>query len=96
MGSQRLEDIRPISDFSGDPQRVVDQVRKSGRPLVLTTEGQEVAVLLSIEAFEELQPAVNADLQQAVDEAEQGLTEGRWVEHDVVQAKLKHWAAGGR
>ncbi len=33
-------------------------------------------------------------LQRAVDEAERGIAQGRWVEHEEVAAKLKQWAAG--
>ena len=33
-------------------------------------------------------------LQRAVDEAEHGIAQGRWVEHEEVAAKLKRWAAG--
>ena len=35
-----------------------------------------------------------AQLQQAVEEAEQGIAQGRWVEHAEVAAKLERWAAG--
>ena len=35
-----------------------------------------------------------SQLQQAVDEAERGIEQGRWVEHTEVAAKLKRWAAG--
>ncbi len=33
-------------------------------------------------------------LQRAVDEAERGVAQGRWVEHEEVAAKLQRWAAG--
>lgn len=36
-----------------------------------------------------------SQLQRAVEEAEEGIAQGRWVEHEVVAAKLKRWAAGG-
>ncbi len=35
------------------------------------------------------------DLQKAVDQAEQSLEQGRWVEHAEVEARLKRRAAGG-
>ncbi len=35
-----------------------------------------------------------SQLQQAVEEAERGIEQGRWVEHAEVAAKLKRWAAG--
>ena len=33
-------------------------------------------------------------IQRAVDEAERGIAQGRWVEHEEVAAKLERWAAG--
>jgi predicted transcriptional regulator len=35
-----------------------------------------------------------SELQLAVNEAEQGIEQGQWVEHAEVAAKLKRWAAG--
>jgi predicted transcriptional regulator len=35
-----------------------------------------------------------SQLQRAVDEAEEGLARGRWVEHRQVAAKLRRWASG--
>ncbi len=35
-----------------------------------------------------------SQLQKAVEEAEQGIARGHWVEHADVAAKLKRWAAG--
>ncbi len=33
-----------------------------------------------------------SQLQLAVEEAERGIAQGRWVEHAEVAAKLKRWA----
>ena len=35
-----------------------------------------------------------SQLQLAVDEAERGVAQGKWVEHEEVAARLKRWAAG--
>ena len=89
------EEHRPMTDFTANTQNTVQYLRVTKRPLVLTAEGQEVAVLLSPEAFHEMREAVEVTaLQRAVDEAEQGIAEGRWVDHAEVEAKLKRWAAG--
>jgi hypothetical protein len=37
---------------------------------------------------------VRSELQRAVDEAEQDLAEGNWVENSEVVVKLKRWSAG--
>jgi prevent-host-death family protein len=89
------EDLRPLSDLETATSEVVQQARSTGRPVVLTREGRGVAVLLSLEAFEDLQVSSDRlELQQAVEEAERDIAEGNWIEGSEVEAKLKRWAAG--
>jgi prevent-host-death family protein len=89
------EDLRPLSDLEADASEVVQQARKTGRPVVITREGRGVAVLLSVEAFEALQTSSDRqELQRAVDDAEKDIADGNWVENSEVLAKLKRWSAG--
>lgn len=91
------EDLRPLSDLETQTSEVIQQASTTGRPVVLTREGRGVAVLLSVEAFEELQASSGRkELQQAVDEAERDISEGNWIENSEVVVKLKRWAAGER
>lgn len=91
------KDHRAITELAADANGVVQRAKETGEPVVLTTEGREVAVLLSVEAFEEMRAAaVQPALQAAIDEAERGIAAGRWVEHAEVESKLKRWAAGGK
>ncbi|MEE8585832.1 MAG: type II toxin-antitoxin system prevent-host-death family antitoxin, partial [Acidobacteriota bacterium] len=79
--------------LTADVQVVVQQAHDNRKPIVLTAEGKEVAVLMSVELFEELSSAIaNPHLQRAVEEAEGGIAKGRWVEHAEVEAKLREWA----
>ncbi len=88
-----LEEHRPVNELTTDVQGVVRYVNDSGKPVALTAEGRDIAVLMSIEVFEQMQTAVaNPALQSAVDKAETGIAEGRWVEHAEVEAKLRRWA----
>lgn len=89
------EDLRPLSDLKTQTSEVIKQAQESGRPVVLTRHGRGVAVVLSIAAFEDLQSsAERLQLQRAVEEAEQDILEGRWIEHAEVMEKLKGWSAG--
>ena len=51
------EDLRPLTDLKTRTREVVEQVRRTGRPVVLTRYGKGVAVLLSVKAFHEYQEA---------------------------------------
>lgn len=66
-----------------------------GRPVVLTRDGADVAVLLSVEQFRALQANDAQDLAAAVDEAESDVLAGRTRSHDEVAAKLRRWAGRG-
>ncbi|HEY0512934.1 MAG TPA: type II toxin-antitoxin system Phd/YefM family antitoxin [Thermoanaerobaculia bacterium] len=89
------EDLRPLSDLEADASEIVQQARTTGRPVVITREGRGVAVLLSVEAFEALQTSSDRnEVQRAVDDAEEDIADGNWVENSEVLAKLKRWSAG--
>jgi antitoxin YefM len=85
--------LRPVSDLEQRTSEVIQQVQDTGCPLMLTQNGREVAVLLSVEAFEGLRiETERPELQQAVEEAEIEMAEGKWVEHAEVIGTLKRWA----
>jgi prevent-host-death family protein len=47
------EDIIPITDLKINPGRVVNQVDKTGRPVLLTSRGRGVAIIESLKDYEE-------------------------------------------
>jgi len=80
------EDLRPLSDMKARPNDVVTQARETGRPVVLTRYGKGVAVLLSVESYEELQvSAVRLRLIAALREAEKAVEEGDMYDQDEMK-----------
>lgn len=70
------EDIVPLSDLKVNPGRVVSQVDKTHRPVLLTSRGRGVAVVQSVRDFEadaEERAFLKAVVQGLVD-IEQGRT----------------------
>ena len=47
------EDIIPISDLKANPSRIVNQVDKTHRPVLLTSRGRGVAIVESLRDYEE-------------------------------------------
>lgn len=89
------EDLRSLTDLKRETSDVVDQVTRTGRPVVLTKHGRGVAVLLSLEAYEELEAAArHAMLQTAVDDARAEDKNGEWVGGKEVDALLQRWQQG--
>ena len=91
------QDLRPVSELKTRTAEVLRQATETGRPLVLTRHGRGVAVLLSVEVFEELEAAARrADLQTAVEVAEADIAAGRHIGHPEVRARLEQRARGAR
>lgn len=67
----RSTDITSFTDLRKNLRPQLDRVRKSGRPLFVTTNGQTEAVLLSPEAFDEL--TGKADLLESLATIERGV-----------------------
>lgn len=70
------EDVIPLSDLKVNPGRVVNQVDKTHRPVLLTSRGRGVAVVQSVRDYEtdaEERAFLKAVVQGLVD-IEQGRT----------------------
>ena len=66
-----------------------EAAKAENRPLASFVQS---AVTARIRAARAERGGPPSDLQEAVDEAERGILQGRWVEHEEVTAKLKRWA----
>jgi len=49
-----VSDIRPLSEFRANTASLVTQVRKTGRPLVLTQHGKSAVVLLDVRHYQSM------------------------------------------
>ena len=56
----KLPEICPISDLARDARGLVARARERNEPIVITQRGRDVAVLLSIELYREMQRQVTA------------------------------------
>ena len=82
------EDIQPLSAFRANAASMVQQVRETKRPLVLTQHGRSAAIVLDVTEYEALVEEV--ELLRDVRTAEYQLESGQGVEHEEAEAKL--WA----
>jgi prevent-host-death family protein len=49
-----VSDIRPLSEFRANTAALITQVRKTGRPLVLTQHGKSAVVLLDVKLYQSM------------------------------------------
>lgn len=90
------EDLRPMSDLKSHGADIVRQVQDTNRPVVLTRHGRGVAVVMSLEDYEEIQDLRERQaLRAALREAEKELDAGDGIPHDTVRAMLEGWSKGG-
>ncbi|MDZ7778949.1 MAG: type II toxin-antitoxin system Phd/YefM family antitoxin [Gemmatimonadota bacterium] len=81
------EDIQPLSAFRANVASFVDQVRETGRPLVLTQHGRSSAVLLGAADYEAL--IEELEVLRDIQVSERELAEGRGIPHDQVAQELR-------
>lgn len=68
------KDIKPVSEFRANAAELIEQVKTSGRPLVLTQRGQSTAVLLDVAEYEGMVEEIELlrDVQAAVKQIDAG------------------------
>ena len=80
------KDIKPLSEFRANLGRLLEQVRESKRPLVLTKRGHSAAVVLDVEEYEELLEEL--EVLRDIAQATQQLEEGEGVSQEDAREKL--------
>lgn len=79
-------DIVPIGEFKAQAARLLDNLRASGRPLVVTQNGKPAAVMLSPSAYDQLQ-----DQLRFLQSVSSGLTDaetGRTMSSKALRTRL--------
>ncbi len=69
------EDVKTISELKKSLRAVLEQIRKTGRPVVVTVNGKPNAVLIDVETYERKLKALN--LVGLLAEAEEDIRRGR-------------------
>jgi prevent-host-death family protein len=79
-------DIKPVTDFRANAATILEHVRESGRPVVLTQRGRSSAVLLDVRAYQSL-----VDELDELRQLQAGLADaaaGRVTPHDEALTQL--------
>ena len=79
------EDIRSVSELKRQTREILDQIHRTGRPVVLTVNGKADAVLMEAKTYEKHLKASN--LARMVAAASSGVSIGTVAEHSGHQAR---------
>jgi antitoxin YefM len=80
------EDIKPLSEFRANAAALVQNLRQTKRPLVLTQRGRSTAVVLDVTEYERLLDEI--ELARDVTTAEAQLAKGMGLEHDEARDRV--------
>lgn len=53
-GLRPSQDVRPVTEFRAKASAFLDQLHQTRRPVILTQHGRCAAVLLDVEAYEDM------------------------------------------
>ena len=79
------QDVKPISEFRANAASLVQQVRRTKRPLVITQQGRSAAVLLDVAEYEKL--LAKLELLQDIHTAETQIDSGQAISHTAARRK---------
>lgn len=86
MNIKFSEDVIPLSDLKVNPGKVVNQVKETHRPVLLTSRGRGVAVVQDLEDYEKNQE--ERVFMKAVTQGLMDVKNGRVMELAEAKAKL--------
>lgn len=89
----RVPEIVPISDLRRQAAELLDRIRDSREPVVVTQRGRAAAVLLSVEEHERRER--NLEILQLLARGEREIAEGRGHDLDDVLAEADRMLAAG-
>jgi antitoxin YefM len=80
-------DIKPVSEFRANAAELIEQVRSTGRPLVLTQRGHSAAVVLDAASYAQLVDEL--ELLRDVKTASRQIDAGEGVPNREAKALLR-------
>lgn len=80
-------DIKPVSEFRANAAELIEKVRTTGRPLVLTQRGHSAAVVLDVVDYQRMVDEV--ELLRDVRTAVQQIEAGKGISNRAAKAELR-------
>lgn len=80
------QDITPLSEFRAKLTRCIEQVQQSKRPLVITQRGHSAAVVLDVEAYDDLIDEL--ETLREIHHASLQIEAGEGIAHDDARRRL--------
>lgn len=79
-------DIRPLSDFRANITAIIEEIKQTKRPVVLTQHGRSAAVVLDVSEYERILKKI--ELLSDIELAESQIANGQGISHDQVKSQI--------
>jgi len=80
------QDIKPLSEFRANAAGFIEQINKTGRPIVLTQNGRGAAVVLGVAEYDALMEKM--ELLEEISIAEIQMNEGKVTENEEARNQI--------
>ena len=80
-------DVLPVTEFRANTSALLAQLRANKRPIVLTQHGRSAAVLMDVEAYEDLLDEIA--LLRDIRVSEEQIARGEGIPHAEAVAELR-------
>ena len=79
-------DIRPVSDFRANITSIIEEIKRTKRPVVLTQHGRSAAVVLDVAEYEKILEKM--ELFSDIELAESQLENGQGLSHAEAKSHI--------
>ena len=83
--------VIPVSELKNRMKQILDQVVKTGEPVLVTQKGHSVVVILDVDVFQQQQRKLG--LLEKIAKGEREILEGKGMTHAEVMQRSKNWQA---
>ncbi len=79
-------DIRPLSDFRANIASIIEEIKRTKRPVVLTQHGRSAAVMLDVAEYEKILERI--ELLTDIEIAESQIENGKGIDHQQAKSQI--------
>jgi prevent-host-death family protein len=84
------QDIQPLTTFRNNSVKMMKQLKKTGRPIVLTVNGKPEATILSAQEYQRLADlAAQGSMEEAIRQGRADVAAGRTLPVEEAFAKFR-------
>ena len=84
-------DVIPVTELKSHTKEILERVRKTGEPVLVTQKGHSAAMIVDVEEYQRQQREIV--ILGKIARGERAIREGRGISHAQVKAEVARWYA---